>query len=172
MLSMLRLTAPAALVLVLSLASGVPRSADAGSVNSPGSAPTFSVRGLDGKTLRLSDYKGKPVVLDFWATWCVPCRASMPQLSEMQERYREQGLVVLGLALDDESPNQLRRYADQLRIRFRLGLADERVLNLYGPIRSIPTTIFINRRGEMVRRVVGYIDGETMDSYAQELFAR
>lgn len=166
-----RQTLPLALLLALVTAgaSSTPASiAFAGGV----AAPAFSVRGLDGRTLRLSDFKGRPVVLDFWATWCSPCRTSMPHLSEMQERYRDQGLVVVGLALDDESPQALRRYAERLHIRFRLGLADERVLNLYGPIRSIPTTIFISRRGEVVRRVVGYIDPETMESYARELFGR
>lgn len=133
-------------------------------------APTFSVRGLDGKTLRLTDFRGKPVVLDFWTTWCTPCRASMPHLDTMQERYKERGLVVVGLSLDDVGPQAVRRYADRMHIRFRLAMADERVLDLYGPIRSIPTTFFINRRGEMVRRVVGYIDPETMESYVLELF--
>ena len=133
-------------------------------------APAFSLRGLDGKPLRLSDYKGKPVIVDFWATWCGPCRASLPHLDEIQERYRGRGLVVVGLSLDDVGPQVVRRYADHMRIRFRLGMADERVLDLYGPIRSIPTTFFINKRGDVIRRVVGYIDPETMDSYALELF--
>ena len=133
-------------------------------------APPFSVRGLDGKTLRLADLRGKPVVLDFWATWCTPCRASMPHLDAMQERYRDRGLVVVGLSLDDVGPQAVRRYAERMRIRFRLAMADERIMDLYGPIRSIPTTFFINRRGELVRRVVGYIDSETMESYVLELF--
>jgi len=133
-------------------------------------APVFALRTLDGKTIRLSDLKGKAVVLDFWATWCVPCRASMPHLDALQERYRDRGLVVLGLSLDDAEPRAVRRFADRLRVRFKLAMADERVLGLYGPIRSLPTTIFINRRGQMVRRVLGYIDPETMEAYALELF--
>ena len=134
------------------------------------SAPPFAVRDLEGRSFRLSDYRGRPVVLDFWATWCGPCRASMPHLDVLQERYRDRGLVVLGLSLDDYGPAPVRRYADRLRVRFRLAMASERILDLYGPIRSVPTTIFINRRGEMVRRVVGYVDGETLEAYARELF--
>jgi cytochrome c biogenesis protein CcmG/thiol:disulfide interchange protein DsbE len=133
-------------------------------------APPFSVQSLEGRAVRLSDFKGRAVVLDFWATWCGPCRASMPHLNTMQERYGERGLVVLGLSVDDLEPRVVRRYADRLRIKFRLAMADERILGLYGPIRSIPTTFFINRRGEVVRRVVGYIDEETLESYVQELF--
>jgi thiol-disulfide isomerase/thioredoxin len=133
-------------------------------------APPFALRDLEGRNFRLSDYRGRPVVLDFWATWCGPCRTSMPHLDELQQRYRGEGLVVLGLSLDDYGPSTVRRYADRLKVRFRLAMASERVLDLYGPIRSVPTTIFINRRGEVVRRVVGYIDGETLETYARELF--
>ncbi len=133
-------------------------------------APQFSVRALDGKTVRLSDYRGRPVILDFWATWCGPCKASMPHLTTMQERYRDRGLVVIGLSVDDGDGQKVRRFADRLGIGFRLAMADDKVLDLYGPIRAIPTTFFINRKGEVVRRVVGYIDGETFENYVRELF--
>ena len=79
-------------------------------------------------------------------------------------------LVVLGLSVDDADAQTVRRYADRLGVKFRLAMADERVLDLYGPIRSIPTTFFINRRGEVTRRVVGYVDSETLESYVRELF--
>jgi thiol-disulfide isomerase/thioredoxin len=133
-------------------------------------APGFVVRTVDGKTLRLVELRGRPVILDFWATWCAPCRASMPHLSTLQTRYRDQGLVVLGLSVDDSEPQVVRRYADRLGVTFRVALADEKIMDSYGPIRSIPTTFFINRQGTIVRRVVGYIDPETMESYARELF--
>ncbi len=135
-------------------------------------APGFALRDLDGKTLRLSEYKGHPVVLDFWATWCQPCRASMPHLNAVQERFGPKGLVVIGVSVDDGGPQRVRSFADHLGIRFRLAMADERVLDQYGPIRSIPTTFFIDRKGQVVRRVVGYIDKETMEGFAQELFDR
>ena len=141
------------------------RPAHAGDV----SAPAFSVRTLDGKTVRLSDFKGKPVVVDFWATWCQPCRASMPHLNAMQDSYGARGLVILGLSIDDQPATVVRRYASSLGIRFRLAMADDQVLDDYVPIRSIPTTIFINRRGEVVRRVVGYIDRETLETYIKEV---
>ncbi len=157
---------PVACVLALASAAVWPVPARAAG---PVPATPFSVRGLDGKTIRLSEFKGQPVVLDFWATWCAPCRASMPDLDHMQERYQPQGLVVIGLSVDDGSPASVRRFVDRLGVKFRLAMADEGVLDDYGPIRSIPTTFFINRKGEIVRRVVGFIDGETMDSYVQEI---
>ena len=133
-------------------------------------APGFTIRTLDGHSVRLSDYKGKVVVLDFWATWCAPCRASLPHLNEVQGRFSKQGLVVLGISVDDAEPQTVRQFADRLGLKFRMAMADERLLDLYGPIRTIPTTFFINRRGEVTRRVVGYIDSETLEGYVKELF--
>ena len=135
-----------------------------------GTAPAFVLKTVDGKTLRSSDLKGRPVILDFWAMWCAPCRASMPHLSSMQVRYRERGLVVVGLSVDDDDAQLVKRFAERMGVTFRVALADDRLLDQYGPLRAIPTTIFINRRGDVVRRVVGYIDGETLETYVLELF--
>lgn len=133
-------------------------------------APSFAVRTLDGKMFKMSEHRGRPVVLDFWATWCAPCRASMPHLARIQERYSADGLVVLGLSVDEQGPAVVKRFAERIRIHFRLAMADEKLLDQYGPIRQIPTTFFINRRGEVVRRTVGYLDAETLDAYVKELF--
>src|SRR5437870_6978121 len=133
-------------------------------------APAFVLRDLDGKTVRFSDFRGRPVVLDFWATWCQPCRASMPHLNALQDRFGQRGLVVLGVSVDDGGPLRVRRFAEHMGVHIRLLMADEHVLDEYGPIRSIPTTFFIDQRGQVVRRVVGYIDPETMESFALELF--
>jgi len=156
----------------LTLALMFANAALAAASDSIASAPSFVLHDLDGKTVRYSELKGRPVVLDFWATWCQPCRASMPHLNSLQSRFGQRGLVVLGVSVDDGGPQRVRRFADHLGVRFRLAMADERVLDQYGPIRSIPTTFFIDRHGQVVRRVVGYIDSETMESYALELFDR
>ena len=132
-------------------------------------APSFTVKTLEGKPLRLADLKKHPVIVDFWATWCGPCRASMPHLSTMQTRYEKQGLTVIGLSVDDNGPQGVRQFASRLGVKFTLAMANDDVLDAYGPIRSIPTTFFINRNGDIVRRVVGYIDGETMEGYVKEI---
>lgn len=132
-------------------------------------APAFSVRTLDGRTLKLSDLKGHVVVLDFWATWCGPCRASMPNLSVLQERYGPNGLVVIGLSVDEGDPRLVKRFADRLKVRFPVAMADEQLLDDYGPIRAIPTTIFIGRNGRILRRVVGYVDEETLEGFVKEM---
>ncbi len=132
-------------------------------------APAFTVKTLDGKPLKLSDLRKRPVILDFWATWCGPCRASMPHLSTMQTRYEKQGLAVIGLSVDETSAQSVKKFASTLGVKFTLAMANDEVLDAYGPIRSIPTTFFINRKGEIVRRVVGYIDGDTMEDYVKEI---
>jgi peroxiredoxin len=136
---------------------------------SRGTARPFTVRTLDGRSLRLAELRGRPVILDFWALRCAPCRASLPQLSTMQGRYGTRGLVVLGLSVDDDPPQAVRRFAERLRLRFPVAMASEGVLDDYGPIRSIPTTIFIDRRGRIVRRVVGYVDEETLEGFIREI---
>lgn len=132
-------------------------------------APAFSVKSVEGRAVRSTDYKNRPVIMDFWATWCAPCRASMPHLSTMQQRYGKNGLAVIGLSVDETSPGQVKKFANGLGVKFTIAMANDEILDAYGPIRSIPTTFFINRKGEIVRRVVGYIDGETMDGYVQEI---
>jgi thiol-disulfide isomerase/thioredoxin len=132
-------------------------------------APSFTVKTLEGKPLKSTDLRQKPVVVDFWATWCGPCRASMPHLSAMQTRYEKRGLTVIGLSVDERGPQEVKKFANQLGVKFTLAMANDDVLDAYGPIRSIPTTFFINRKGDIVRRVVGYIDGETMEDYVKEI---
>ena len=153
-----RLTAVALTLLVIGPATALAKA-----------APSFNVKTLEGKALRSTELRNRPVIVDFWATWCGPCRASMPHLSKMQSQYEKQGLTVIGMSVDDGAPANVRKYANQLGIKFTLAMANDEILDAYGPIRSIPTTFFINRKGDIVRRVVGYIDGETMDDYVKEI---
>ena len=132
-------------------------------------APAFAVKTVDGKTLKLSDLRNKPVIVDLWATWCGPCRASMPDLNDMHARYGAKGLTVVGLSVDETGPAPVKRFASQLGVKFTIAMANDDILDAYGPIRSIPTTFFINRKGEIVRRVIGRIDSETMNNYVQEI---
>lgn len=148
--------------IALMLAAGSVRAADT-------TAPAFSVKTVDGRTVRLADFKNRPLVMDFWATWCAPCRASMPHLNDVSVRYAKQGLGVLGLSVDDAGPGPVRKFTTGLGVKFTVAMANDEILDAYGPIRVIPTTIFVNRKGEIVRRVTGFIDNETMEGYVQEI---
>ena len=158
-------------LLVAACVCALTSAATAHAADPPAPAPLFTLRTFDGKWVRLSDLRGRPVVLDFWATWCRPCRTSMPHLEDLQKRYQSQGLVVIGLSVDEGSQADVRRFAQSLGVTFRLGMANDHVLDDYGPIRFLPTTFFIDRNGQMVRRVRGYLDPETLDGYTTELFS-
>jgi thiol-disulfide isomerase/thioredoxin len=132
-------------------------------------APDFSVTSFSGKSLRLEKLKGRPVIVDFWATWCGPCRFAMPHLQTMHERYGKSGLMVIGVSVDEIEPERVQRFADRLGVKFPIAMANEKMLNDFGPLRALPTTFFINREGEVVRRVVGYIDEETLEAYVKEI---
>lgn len=137
--------------------------------SAPGRAKPFTIRTFDGHALRLDELRGRPVVLDFWATWGAPCRVSMPQLSAMQARFATRGLVVIGLSVDDRPVEEVKRFAGKLGLRYPLGMATEDMLDDYGPVRGIPTTIFIDRKGHIVRRVTGYVDKETLAGFIREI---
>jgi thiol-disulfide isomerase/thioredoxin len=164
-----RLVVPVALLLALAgLGVGWQSLAPTSSPSRDHARP-FTVRTLDGRTIRLSDLRGRPVIVDFWATWCAPCRASMPLLGRVQDRFARDGLVVVGLSVDDAPSQDVRGFVQKLHVRFPVAIASESMIDDYGPIRSIPTTVFIDRRGRIVRRVVGYVDRETLEGFVREI---
>ena len=124
---------------------------------------------VEGKPLPSKDFGGKPLIVDFWATWCGPCRFALPHLDAVQERHADAGLTVLGVSVDEIEPERVRKFADRLGVKFQLAMANEEILEQYGPLRALPTTFFIDRDGKVVRKVVGYIDEETLEAYTQEI---
>jgi peroxiredoxin len=125
-------------------------------------ATEFSLRDIDGKTVRLSDYRGSVVVVNFWATWCTPCHAEMPHLDRLYKQYRDQGFVVLSIAMD--GPETIAGVAPTVR-RLALSypvLLDEetRVVASYNPRREAPFTLIIDRNGAIVWTKVGYSSGD------------
>jgi thiol-disulfide isomerase/thioredoxin len=135
-------------------------------------APGFTVSTLDGRTLKQEKLHGKAVIVDFWATWCGPCRFAMPHLQTMQDRYGKEGLVVIGVSVDDIGTERVQKFVDRLGVTFPIGMANEEMLVAYGPLRALPTTYFIDRNGDIARRVVGYIDEQTLEVYVKEILAK
>jgi thiol-disulfide isomerase/thioredoxin len=131
-------------------------------------APQFSLIDLNGRKLELADHKGKVVLLDFWATWCGPCRIEIPGLVRLQERYRDQGLVIIGISLDD-SLEPVREFYREYRMNYPVAMGDERISALYGGILGLPTTFLIGRDGRIYAKHMGATDISVFEEEVKEL---
>jgi thiol-disulfide isomerase/thioredoxin len=156
---------PLALVLVAVVAAGmlyfgfhwVRRSASARTpvIARPADAPDFTLESLDGKSLRLSDLRGKVVLLNFWATWCDPCKIEMPWFVELQNEYGPQGLQVVGVAMDDSSKEDIAKFAKDMGVNYPVLLGKEAVGDEYGGVPALPESFFISREGRIVDKILG-----------------
>lgn len=118
-------------------------------------APDFTLESLDGKTVHLSDFRGKGVLLNFWATWCQPCKIEMPWFAELQKQYGPQGLQIVGIAMDDASPKEIGEFAHDLGVNYPILVGKEAVGDAYGGVQFLPATFYIGRDGKVVDKVFG-----------------
>jgi thiol-disulfide isomerase/thioredoxin len=118
-------------------------------------APDFTLTALDGTTLHLADMRGDVVLVDFWATWCGPCKIAMPGLQKLHEEYGAQGVRVLALSVDQKGETVVRPFIEQNGYTFAVALADEATRRAYGGIQSIPTTVIIRPDGTVHDMMVG-----------------
>jgi thiol-disulfide isomerase/thioredoxin len=118
-------------------------------------APDFALTDLAGKTVRLADFRGKIILLDFWATWCVPCREEVPHLIELQRQYAERGFTLLGIALDEEGAAVVKPFAQQFGINYPVVIGNTRVSAAYGGMQALPTAFLIGRDGRILDTFVG-----------------
>lgn len=120
-------------------------------------APVLVLKDLRGRALRLSDYKGKVVVLNFWATWCPPCRAEMPDLIRMQREYRSQGLQVVGITYPPEEIAEVRQFVRKLGVNYPIALGTIETKSLFDETETLPLTIVIDREGKVRQRIEGIL---------------
>jgi len=131
-------------------------------------APDFELVSDAGKTVRLADFKGKVVILDFWATWCPPCRKEIPGFVQIQSQYKDKGVEVVGVSLD-QGWEPVRPFMKAQRINYPVLLGDMGVVRSYGNITSIPTTFVIDREGVIRARHVGYAPPQFFTSAIEPL---
>ncbi len=130
--------------------------------STPHPAPEFALPTLTGETLDLANYKGKVVLLDFWATWCEPCKQEIPHLEELQNRYRGRGLQVIGVSMDDE-PEPVRAFYRQYKMNYPVVLGTAKTGELYGGILGLPITFLIGRDGLIYHKHIGAADSAVFE---------
>ena len=118
-------------------------------------APDFTLTSLDGRTIRLSDFRGKAVLLNFWATWCEPCKIEMPWFEELQKQYGPDGLQVLGVAMDDASQEDIAKFAKSMGVDYTIVIGKEGVGSAYGGVQFLPETFYIGRDGKVISSAFG-----------------
>ena len=120
-------------------------------------APEFSLKDSGGKTVKLSDYKGKIVLLNFWATWCGPCKIEIPWFMDFEQEYKDRGFAVLGVSMDEDGWNAVKPYLETHKVNYRVLLGDDTVGGLYGGVESLPTTFIIDRDGRVAAVHIGLV---------------
>jgi thiol-disulfide isomerase/thioredoxin len=133
--------------------------------------PELTLKDLDGKNVSLSDYKGKVVLVNFWATWCEPCRVEIPWLIEMQKKYGDKGFVLLGIALDEEGKSVVAPFVakerfevdgQKLPMSYQILIGNDEAADKFGGLFGYPTSILISRDGKQIKRVTGMISEDEM----------
>ena len=182
------------LVLATVLAACGPRPAQVGSAGRSArvSAPNLSLRTLNGETVRLSDYRGQVMVLNFWATWCPPCRAEIPEFADLYRSYRARNVVVIGVSVDGEGTERVRSFSEEHDMPYPVVVGDEGVVLAFselegiptvlnggsdevvmedGRIEAIPTTFIVDQEGRIYRKHVGYRERTHIEADLQHLLA-
>jgi peroxiredoxin len=118
-------------------------------------APDFTLNDASGVPVRLSDFRGKVVLLSFWATWCVPCKTEIPWFMEFHETYKDRGLAVLGVSLDDDGWKAVKPYIGEMKVNYPVMVASDDIASLYGGLASIPVTLIIDKAGRIAVTHVG-----------------
>jgi peroxiredoxin len=131
-------------------------------------APDFSLQDLDGQPLNLASYRGKVVLLDFWATWCGPCRDEIPHFAQLQDKYRQQGLQVIGISMDD-GPKPVREFYQKVGMNYPVALGNEKIAEAYGGVLGLPIAFLIGRDGRIHAKYIGEVNMSVLEHEIEAL---
>ncbi len=160
---MKNILAAAAMIALIALAATAVACPPAAETESEApAAPEFSVKDLQGAELSLAGYKGKVLVINFWATWCPPCRKEIPDFIEAYREYKDKGLEILGLSVDETTAPALLEWTAKMGLNYPVALATPEIVRDYEPGQFIPATIIVDRRGHLRYRHTGLMDKETL----------
>jgi thiol-disulfide isomerase/thioredoxin len=126
-------------------------------VKNPDPAPALGIKDVDGKPISLDEFKGKIVLLNFWATWCGPCRAEIPDLIDLQNKYKDQ-FAIIALATDEDDAALVKKFTQKAGINYRVGMSSDELRIAYGGIPALPTSFVIDTQGRVVQKHIGLND--------------
>jgi peroxiredoxin len=129
-------------------------------------APDFTLKDGEGRDVKLSDFRGKVVLLNFWATWCGPCKIEMPWFVDFQRKYKDQGFSVVAVSLDEEGWDVVRPFAEDLKLNFPVLLGNDETAEQFGGIQALPTTLIIDQQGRVYNSHMGLV---SMSDYEDEI---
>ena len=134
--------------------------------------PQFALRDVNGRTVRLSDYRGKVVMINFWATWCPPCRAEMPDLVRLQREHAKQGLQIIGITYPPERKDRVRRFARSLKVNYPIILGTREIKTRFSSVEALPLTVVINRDGKVSDIISGILLREEFEEKIRPLLMK
>jgi len=135
-------------------------------------APEFSLKDSNGRTVTLADYKGKVVLLNFWATWCGPCKIEIPWFIDFEQKYKDRGFAVLGVAMDEEGWDIVKPYVERSKMNYRVLLGTDSVAQMYGGVDALPTTFIVDPDGKIAATHVGLVSKSDYENGILELLNR
>jgi peroxiredoxin len=134
-----------------------------------GPAPAWNLKDVDGNSVSSESFKGKVVVIDFWATWCPPCRDEIPGYIEMQKELGDKGLVIVGISLDTKGPAVVKQFMQKFGMNYTVVMGDEATAELFGGVEGIPTTFVIGRDGNIAYKKVGLQPHDEFEKHVKPL---
>jgi len=132
-------------------------------------APDFELRSVDGGSFKLSALRGQPVLVNFWGTWCAPCKVEIPWLVELDQAYGRQGIKIVGVAMESGSPEEITKFAHEDGMKYLIVLGDSGTANKYGGVRFMPQSFFIGRDGRIAKETTGLTDKKDLEDGVKAL---